>query len=325
MIRIAVDAMGSDKGSPIVCEAIKNFLKDHDDVSFVVCGNEEELSSIKDLVEIVHTNEVMGMEDGALEIMRRKNTSMMKAIEQVSLGNCDGVVSAGSTGAFLTGATIKLKLIPNVARAALVSPFPTVDGKGVTLLDIGANNENTPEHLVQFAKMGQVFTEKVRGIENPKVFLVSNGAEEKKGSPTVKAAHQLLKEDKFVNFNGNIEARYVLTGVADVVVCEGYPGNILLKSTEGTANFFNGMIKKAFKKNLLTKIGYLFAKSGIDEMRETFNYKKYGGAILLGVNGVAVKGHGSSDAYSFYHAIRVAYETIKKDCIKHMKEAMENE
>lgn len=325
MIRIAVDAMGSDNGSPVVVAAIKDFLKKYKDVEFIVCGKEEELQELKGLVEIIHTDEVMGMEDGALEIMRRKGTSMMKAIEQVANGKCQGVVSAGSTGAFLTGATIKLKLIPNVARAALMSPFPTEDGKGVTLLDIGANNENTPEHLVQFAKMGQVFTEKVRGIENPKVFLLSNGAEEKKGSPTVKQAHQLLKEDKFVNFNGNIEARYVLTGVADVVVCEGYPGNVFLKGTEGTASLFNKMIKKAFKRNIFSMIGYLFAKKGFDEMKETFNYKKYGGAVLLGVNGVAVKGHGSSDAYSFYNAIRVTYEAIQKDCIKHMKEALQDE
>ena len=328
MIKIAIDAMGSDNGSKIVCEAVKDFLKDYNDVSFVVCGREDELTSLKefaDRVEFVYTDEVMGMEDGALEIMRRKNTSMMKAIEQVALKNCEGVVSAGSTGAFLTGATIKLKLIPGVERAALMSPFPTEDGKGVTLLDIGANNENKPEHLLTFAKMGQVFTEKVRGINEPKVFLLSNGAEEKKGSPVVKQAHQLLKEDKFVNFNGNIEARYVLSGVADVVVCEGYPGNVFLKGTEGTASMMNNLIKKAFKKNILTMIGYLFAKSGFKEMKETMNYKKYGGAILLGVNGIAVKGHGSSDAYSFYNAIRVTYEAIQKECIKHMKEAMNNE
>ena len=328
MIRLAIDAMGSDNGSKAICGAIKNFLKDYQDVAFVVCGKEDELESLKeygDRVEFVYTDEVMGMEDGALEIMRRKNTSMMKAIEQVALKNCEGVVSAGSTGAFLTGATIKLKLIPGVERAALVSPFPTEDGKGVTLLDIGANNENRPEHLLTFAKMGQVFTEKVRGINEPKVFLLSNGAEEKKGSPVVKLAHQLLKEDKFVNFNGNIEARYVLTGVADVVVCEGYPGNVFLKGTEGTASMMNNLIKKAFKKNIFTMIGYLFAKSGFKEMKSTMDYKKYGGAILLGVNGIAVKGHGSSDEYSFYHAIRVAYEAINKECIKHMKEAMANE
>lgn len=324
MIKIAIDAMGSDLGSRIVVQAVRQFLNDFQDVSFVVCGNQDELKDLVGLCEIVHADEVMGMEDGALEVLRRKNTSMAKAISLVADGTCLGVTSAGSTGAFLTLATIRLKLIENVLRAALVSPFPTEDGRAVTILDIGANNENTPEHLVQFARIGSIFTQATRQVKDPAVYLLSNGAEEKKGSPVGKAAHALLKSDSRVLFKGNIEARDILSGRADVVVCEGYPGNVLLKGTEGVASMMNNLIKKAFQKNLWTKLGYLLAKSGFKDMKDTMNYKKYGGAMLLGVNGVVVKGHGSSDDYAFYNAIRVTYELIKSQVVSKIQEDMKH-
>jgi len=158
MIKIAVDAMGSDNGSSIVVEAIKNFLNDYKDVKFVVYGKKEELKELQGLTEIVDCRDVMGMEDGALQVMRKKETSMIKAIESAKNDDIDGVVSAGSTGAFLTASTIYLKLIEGLQRAALVSPFPTAGEKSVIILDIGANNENTPEHLVQFAKIGKIFS-----------------------------------------------------------------------------------------------------------------------------------------------------------------------
>ena len=325
MIKIAIDAMGGDNGSSIVVSAVNNFLKDHNDVIFYVVGKKEELTKLDSAVSIIDSREVMGMEDGALEILRRRETSMLKAINLVADKTCDGVVSCGSTGAFLSAATIKFKLIPNVLRAALISPFPTLDGKGVTMLDIGASNENRPEHLVQFAHMGEIYSKCAMGVKDPKVYLLSNGAEEKKGSPVGKEAHHLLKDEKNLNFMGNIEARYVLTGEADVVVCEGYPGNVMLKTIEGTANLFKAKIKDAFKTNLFTKIGYLFAKKGFDKLSTDLDYKKYGGAMLVGINGVAVKGHGNSDEYSFYHAIKVAYNMIKNDMVNKIKEAFEDE
>ena len=322
MIKIAVDAMGSDKGSSIVVKAVKNFLSDYKDVELSVYGKKEELSELEGLVKIVDCRDVMGMEDGALQIMRRKETSMIKAIEGAKNEDLDGVVSAGSTGAFLTASTIYLKLIDGLQRAALVSPFPTAGEKSVIILDIGANNENTPEHLVEFAKMGKVFSKVYNDVKEPRVYLLSNGAEEKKGSPVVKEAHQLLKNSNFEGFKGNMEARYILSGEADVVVCNGFDGNVVLKGTEGTAKLFSTLLKQAFKKNIFTKIGYLFAKSGIKDMQAKMDYKSYGGAMLLGVNKVVVKGHGSSDARSFYHAIRVTYDLIKKDMISKIKEGL---
>jgi glycerol-3-phosphate acyltransferase PlsX len=297
-------------------------LKDYKDVELIVYGKKEELAELDDLVKVVDCRDVMGMEDGALQIMRRKETSMIKAIEGAKNDNLDGVVSAGSTGAFLTASTIYLKLIDGLQRAALVSPFPTAGEKSVIILDIGANNENTPEHLVQFAQMGRVFSKVYNDVKEPRVYLLSNGAEEKKGSPVVKEAHQLLKNSNFEGFKGNMEARYILSGDADVVVCNGFDGNVVLKGTEGTAKLMTTLLKRAFSKNIFTKIGYLFARSGIAEMKAKMDYKSYGGAMLLGVNKVVVKGHGSSDAKSFYHAIRVTYELIKKDMISKIKEEL---
>lgn len=323
MIKIAIDAMGSDEGSKMVVEAVKKFKKDYPAADLYLVGKEDELQELSSVATIINADEVMGMEDGALEVLRRKNTSMMKAIDLVANHTCDGVVSAGSTGAFLTGATVKLKMIPGVSRGAMMSPFPTEDNKGVIMLDIGANNENTPEHLVQFAKMGAVFVRSVYKRE-PKVYLLSNGAEEKKGSPVVKEAHKLLKEEKGINFCGNIEGRYVLTGQADVVVCEGYAGNVMLKTIEGVASMFKKMIKDAFTKNAITKMGYLFAKSGFDDLSSLMDYRKYGGGMLLGINGVVVKGHGNSNEWAFYNAIRLTYELIQADVIKKLEEAINN-
>ena len=321
MIKIAIDAMGSDRGSSIVVAAVKKFIAEYKDVELHVVGKKDELSALNGIAKIVDATEVMGMEDGALEVMRRKETSMMKAIDLATSG-ADAVVSAGGTAAFLTGATLKLKLINNVQRAALVAPFPTENGRSVAILDIGANNENTPEHLVQFAKMGAIFAKKVSNATDARIYLLSKGREEKKGSPVSKKAFELLKQEKKLNFKGNLEARDVLSGTADVVVAEGYAGNVLLKSIEGTASMMNKQIKAAFKKNFLSKIGYLLAKPGFDQMKDNLDYKKYGGAMLLGINGIAVKAHGSSDDYAFYNAIRVAYEMVKLNVVATIKEEM---
>lgn len=322
MIKMAVDVMGMDKGSGVAVEAINRFLDLYKDVELTVFGKEEELSGLKDRCKIVHCNEVMGMEDGALAILRKKETSMIKAVEYAKNDDIDGVVSGGSTGAFLTASTINLKLIEGIERAALLSPFPTIKDKNVIVLDIGANSENTPSHLLEFAKMGKVFAKAFNNLETPNIYLLSNGAEEKKGSELVKNAHQLIKENNIEGFKGNIEARYALSGDADVIVCGGFDGNILLKSCEGTAKAMSQMLKEGFKKNLLTMIGYLLARGGVNQVRKKMDYKQYGGAMLVGVNKVVVKAHGSSDALCFFSALKVCYELIQKDIVKKMKEEM---
>lgn len=323
MIKIAVDCMGGDNGSEIVVSAIKTFKQNNPSISIAAVGKKEELKDLETIAEIIDAREVIPMDAGALQVMRMKDSSMNKALKLMKDEHYDAVVSCGSTGGFLSASTLILKLIPGVKRAALVTPFPTkIKGKKVTLLDIGANNENSSDELVQFAKMGRLYSQAVFGIKEPKVYLLSNGAEEEKGAPEVKEAHKLLKEMNFPNFEGNIEARYVLDGNADVVVSDGYTGNIFLKGTEGAAKFLGGMIKKAFKKNLWTKLGYLHVKKGIDEINETMNYKSAGGAMLLGVNGVVVKGHGNSDAYAFSCALEVAKKLAMSNIVNAIKEGM---
>ena len=325
MIRIVVDAMGGDLGSTVIVDAVKNFLKDNNDVEITIVGKKEELSSLENIARVVDARDIVPMQAGALEVMRLKDSSMMKAIKIMKDEQLDAVVSCGSTGGFLSAATINLKMIPGVKRAALVAPFPTqIKGKNVVILDIGANNENSAEELCQFALMGRLYSKAVYNIETPNVYLLSNGAEEGKGAPEVKEAYKLLKESNFEGFSGNIEARYALNGDADVVVADGFTGNIFLKSSEGIAKMMSTMIKKAFKRNLWSKIGYLHVRKGMKEMTETMDYKNTGGAMLLGINGNVVKAHGSSDARAFYHALRVAKLLAEKDVVNAIKKGIEN-
>ena len=325
MYKIVVDAMGGDLGSSVIVEAINQFLLENNDVEITVAGKKEELTALEGKCRILDARDVVPMEAGALEVMRLKNSSMMVAIKTMKEENLDAVVSCGSTGGFLSAATINLKMIPGVKRAALVAPFPTqIKGKNVVILDIGANNENSPEELVQFALMGKLYSQSVYGTEKPKVYLLSNGVEEGKGSPVVKQAYKLLKDSKFEGFEGNVEARYALNGEADVVVADGFTGNVFLKASEGIAKMMSGMIKKAFKRNLWSKIGYLHVRKGMREMTETMDYKSTGGAMLLGINGNVVKAHGSSDARSFYHALRVAKKLAENDVVNKIKKGIEN-
>lgn len=321
MIKIAVDMNGGDNGSKIIIEAIQNFIKTNPDVQFICFGKKEELTELNGIAEIVDAPEVVPMEAGPLEVLRLKNSSMCQAVNAVKDGKADAVISAGSTGGFLSASTLLLKNIPGVKRAALVSPFPTkIKGKKVVLLDIGANNENSPEELVQFAIMGQYYSKYVLGVENPNFYLLSNGTEEGKGSPSGKLAYKLMKEMN--GFKGNIEARNALSGEADVVVTDGYSGNVFLKASEGIAKMMSGMIKASFKRNLWSKLGYLHVRKGMKEMSETMDYKSTGGALLMGLNGVVVKAHGNSDAYSYGCALNVARKLVEVNIVNNIKEGV---
>ena len=325
-MKIAVDAMGGDNGSKPIIEAVKEFLKDNKDVEIALFGKEEELQEVSYLCRIVNAPDIVPMEAGALEVLRMKNSSMCKAISTMKEENFDAVVSAGSTGGFLSAATLILKMIPGVKRAALVSPFPTkIKGKKVVMLDVGANNENSAEELYQFATMGKAYYQALFNEKEPKTYLLSNGAEAHKGSPLVKETHALLQSNNFPGFMGNIEARDVLNGEADLVVTDGFSGNVLLKGMEGVAKLMGGMIKDSFKKNLWTKLGYLHVRGGMKNMSETMDYKSTGGAMLLGINGVVVKAHGNSDAYSFKSALRVAKSMVDFDMVNKIKESLKNE
>ena len=324
MITICVDCMGSDNGAKATVGGIINFLKKNKDTKIVAVGRKDELKELEAYpqVEIVDAPDIVPMTVSPLEVMRARKSSMYQAITLTKENGYDAVVSAGSTGGFLSCATMRLKLVEGIQRAALVTPFPTKNGNPLTILDIGANNETTPEQLAQFALMGRIYSQNVFNKENPSVYLLSNGAEEEKGTPEVKAAHKLLKETNFPNFKGNIEARETLDGTCDVIVTGGFAGNVFLKGCEGTAKMMSELMKNAFKKNIFTMIGYLFANSGIKGMKKVMDYKSYGGAMLLGVNGVVVKAHGNSDDYSFGCAIDLAYKMAKSNLVNLLKEGV---
>lgn len=307
MRKFVIDMMGSDAGSAMTLAAVKTYHKLHPEDALILVGKTEEFQEAASFATLVHASDVIEMEAGALEVIRRKESSMVVAMHTLLEQHADAVISAGSTGAFLSAATLILKRIPGVLRPALVTGFPNLGrGNFVTLLDVGASNTNTAEEIAQFAYMGSLYSQGAYGIEKPIVKLLSNGSEEGKGSPVGKEAYPLLKADPKVDFQGNIEASQIFAGSADVVVTDGYTGNIMLKSFEGMAKAMGKLMKQGFTKNFKTKMGYLLAKSGIDTIKDTMNTKKVGGAMLLGVNGLVVKAHGNSDPEAFESAMEVA-------------------
>ena len=325
-MRIAVDAMGGDNGSKPIVEAIKEFKQAYPNDEVIVFGKKEELMELNSICRVEDAPEVVPMAAGALEVIRMKNSSMCRAINAMKEEGFDAIVSCGSTGGFLSAATIILKTIPGVKRSALVTAFPTkIKGKKVTVLDVGANNENSPEELVQFAYMGKAYHQALFDNKEPKTYLLSNGSEAHKGSPLVKETFELLQSNKFEGFMGNMEARDVLNGDADILVTDGFSGNVLLKGMEGIAKMMSAMIKANFKENLWTKLGYLHVRKGFKNMSETMDYKSTGGAMLVGINGVVIKAHGNSDAYSFKNALRVAKQMVDYRVVEQIKESLKNE
>ncbi len=323
MINLAIDMMGSDLGPEELAKACLQFINTYKDVNIYCFGRKEELSTLenKERIVIVDCPDVVPMECGAMQVLRMKNSSLIKAVNYTKDNSLDGVVSAGSSAGLITASTLYLKNVENVKRAGFCAPFFTaIKNKQVAILDIGASNINTGEELLGFAKLGSIYAKYILNEESPRVYTLCNGVEEGKGTDEIKEAYKLLKEEKSVNFRGNIEAREALNGDCDVVVTSGYPGNIFLKSTEGCASMMNAMIKKSFKRNIFCKIGYLLSKKGFDEMKETMNYRKTGGAILLGINAVVVKAHGNSNTYAFFYALDLAYRMAKVQIVEKIRE-----
>ena len=329
MIKLAIDLMGSDLGSQELIKAVKKILDKYYDLSLVVFGNKDELTKLKDnkRIEIVETSEVVPMEIAPLAFLRLKDSSMQQAIRRcASDDQVDGVVSAGSTGGFITGCQLILKNIKGVLRAGLTAPFPTIDSeKKTVILDIGASNYNTADELVCFAKLGSLYSKYIFNNCVPSVYLLSNGAEKGKGLKETIEADEIMTKDNFIGYKGRCEAREVLDGKHDVVVTTGYPGNILLKSIEGTAKMMGSSLRAIFKKNLISKIAYLLISKQMKQFSQNMDYKKLGGAILLGVNKVAVKAHGNSNAYAFFNAMDLAYRMVNSGLIPSIKKEFAHE
>jgi len=318
-ITIALDAMGGDDAPHIVVAGANIARRRHPDVRFVLFGDETDLAArvakqrgLADFVEIRHAPEVVAPDAKPSQVVRSgRETSMWHAIEAVKEGQADGVVSAGNTGALLALAMFVLKRLEGVDRPAIASFFPTLRGETV-MLDLGANIRCSERNLVEFAIMGEVFARTVLGIENPTVGLLNVGEEETKGNDAVKDAAQLLRDlDLPGEFVGFVEGDDIPAGAVDVVVTDGFTGNVALKTAEGTAKLINAFVRETFRNSFWAKIGYIFAKRSFDKLRNRSDPRRYNGAMFLGLDGVCVKSHGGTDAVGFATAIGVAIDMVK--------------
>lgn len=333
-MRILLDAMGGDNAPDAVIRGAVRAASEFDTELVLVGRGGEILEALKRLgiatlpkgMEIANADDVVDMHDEPASVVRkRRDSSMVVGLRMLASDGGDAFISAGSTGALLSASSLIVKRIHGVRRAALAPVIPTAEGHCV-LVDGGATIECKPEFLVQFAIMGSIFAKSSLGIANPRVGLLNVGTEDSKGTAVHREAYGLLREldrDKLIQFTGNIEARDVPLGGADVVVCDGFSGNVLLKSIEGTAQFLSQQLKKIFTKNLLTKLGAVFCKSGLEELKAMSDYRTVGGTPLLGIAKPVIKAHGSSDELAVFHAVRQAIDTVHHDLSGTIQNQME--
>ncbi|MBP3603539.1 MAG: phosphate acyltransferase PlsX [Lachnospiraceae bacterium] len=310
IVKVAVDAMGGDNAPSEIIKGAVEAVNVSDKVKVFLVGQEEvvnrELSNYtynKEQVEVINATEIIETaEPPVLAIRKKKDSSIVKAMNLVKEGTCDAYVSAGSTGATLVGGQVIVGRIKGVERPPLAPLIPTANGCAL-LIDCGANVDARPSHLIQFAKMGSVYMENVMGIKNPKVGIVNIGAEEEKGNALVKETFPLLKNCPDINFIGSIEARDIPAGYADVIVCEAFVGNVILKLYEGVGATLIKKVKAGMMSTLRSKIGALLVKPALKETLKEFDLEQYGGAPMLGLNGLVVKTHGSSKSVEIKNSI----------------------
>lgn len=332
-MRILIDAMGGDHAPDAIVQGAIDAAKEFD-VQIVLVGRGETiLKSLGNLgldtlpkgVEVANADDVVDMHDDPATVIRtRKESSMVVGLRMLAEGQGDAFISAGSTGALLSAATLVVKRVKGIRRAALCPEIPNENK--TLLIDCGANAECTPEFLLQFAFLGTVYAKKVQGKANPTVGLLNIGTEDTKGTALQKETYGLLQrahEMGLICFTGNVEARDVPLGAVDVVVADGFSGNILLKSIEGTAAFLGGLMKDMFKKNLLTKVAALLCKDGIAAFKKRMDYREVGGTMLLGITRPVVKAHGSSDARAIRSAVKQAMEAVRGDLTTELQASMQ--
>ena len=334
-MKIILDAMGGDNAPEApVLGAIQAAKEDKTHIILVGKGEEilevmrkHNIENLPDCVEIANADDVVDMHDDPASILhKRKNSSMVIGLKMLAEGQGSAFVSAGSTGALLTGATLIVKRVKGIRRAAMGPAMPNKAGGKTVILDCGANAECTPEFLLQFGLVGSLYAKACLGVENPKVGLLNIGTEDSKGTPLQKEAYALLTDagnNGLLNFVGNVEARDVPLGAVDVVVCDGFSGNVLLKSIEGTAMFMGSLMKhKIFKRNLLSVIGYLFCKKGVNEVMGMLDYRTIGGTQFLGIKKPVIKAHGSSDSLAFRNALRQAAAAAETDFSQELEQSL---
>ncbi|HEY6464576.1 MAG TPA: phosphate acyltransferase PlsX [Candidatus Acidoferrales bacterium] len=319
MITVALDAMGGDHAPRAEVEGAVLAAREYPDVRVILVGIEDkvrpELDRLrhKDLpIEIVPATDVVTMTDSPSHAFRRKkDSSLHVAARLVRDGKADALVSAGNTGAVMTVARFVLGTLPSVDRPALAWAFPNIKERVSVMLDVGANVDSKPLHIEQFAVMGEIYYRALWGVKKPRIALLSIGEEDVKGNDLTREAAALLKQQTSINFVGNVEGRDVFRGNVDVIICDGFIGNIALKLSEGLVEHIGGMLKKAIKSSIRSQIGYALSKKAFDAFRKRTDYAEYGGAPLLGVRGITIIGHGRSNANAIKNAIRVAAELCR--------------
>ena len=327
-MKLAIDGMGGDNAPQSIVEGALQALDDFNDIEILLYGREEAMKPyLKEhpRLTVIHCEEVVeGEDDPARAVRRKKDSSMTRMLEAVADGTADACLSAGNTGALMAGGLFKVGRIDGVKRPALATTLPTIDGKGFLMLDLGANADAKPEHMVQYAIMGDIYAKKVRGYAAPRIGLLNIGTEEKKGNELTKAVFELLKETD-MNFEGNVEARELLNGVADVIVTDGFTGNMVLKTIEGTAGALFAMLKEAFTSSTKAKIGYVLSKDGLKGLKTKMDYTEYGGAALFGLKAPVIKAHGSSNARAIYSAIKQARTMVEHDVCATIQQTIASE
>ena len=334
-MKIILDAMGGDYApfAPVMgaVQAAKDF-----GAQIILVGKQEQIMDVlreqgmEELpqgVQIANADEVVDMHDDPANVIRKKkDSSMVVGLRMLAEEQGDAFISAGSTGALLSGATLIVKRVKGIRRAAMGPAMPNKAGGKTVILDCGANAECTPEFLLQFGLVGSLYAKKYLGVQDPKVGLLNIGTEDSKGTPLQKEAYALLQDASargILNFAGNVEARAVPLGAVDVVVCDGFAGNVLLKTIEGTAMFMGSLMKhKIFKRSLISRIGYLFCKPGVDEVMKMMDYREIGGTQFLGIRKPVIKAHGASDQLAFRNAVKQAMDAAASDISQELEQGL---
>lgn len=322
-MRIVLDAMGGDHAPKKIIRGAVEACNLYKDIKIVLVGRVNDIKGElednynRDQIEIVNAEEVIEMNESPTKAIRqKKDSSIVKGMDLVKDKEVDAFISAGNTGAVMAAGLFRLGRLTGIKRPSILINFPNVNGQTI-VLDNGANTDTKAENLLQFAIMGQIYARNVMGIRNPRVGLLSIGEEKEKGNHLVKESYALFENDQRLdNFIGNVEGRDIFNGNCDIVICDGFVGNIVLKTTEGVASLIFKLLKDAFTKNLRTKLAYLLLKPYLKFFKEKTDYRQYGGAPLLGVNGVVVISHGSSDEVAILNAIKVARDTVNNNVVK---------
>ncbi len=331
VLRIVIDAMGGDQAPEEIVKGAVDAVKSFSDLTCILTGKEGKINRILDnyeynvdSIEVVDASQVVTMSDKPSEVLRKKkDSSLIVGTNLVKDNNAEALISAGNTGAVMASGIFNIGRVSEVKRPPIATVFPSKIGKTI-VLDAGANVDSNPQHLIQFAIMGQIYAEQVLNITNPRVGLLSIGEEKEKGNKLNKNTYKLMeKESKINNFIGNIEGRDIFKGNCDVVVCDGFVGNIVLKTTEGVASFVFDLLKETLTKNLKSKLGAMLLKDELKKMKEKVDYKQYGGAPLLGLQGLVIISHGSSDSQAIFSAIKVAREAIQNNVVQIIENKLE--